>query len=512
MSESQARGLLPDGAADVLVGVTGELVAPVRQRNPPPYCRALTSSATVAQTRRCFKCPHTTVPVRRWLKKSRRQPRPAPCVPVPTAESRAALKILILEDVPTDAELMQRALRKAGLDFTARRVDNRAGFIEALETFAPDIVLSDYRLPDFNGAEALAHVRHVHPEIPVVIVTGALGEEGAVELLKAGAADYVLKSNLLRLSLFGRAGIWESNKAFVPARLPKRHCAPPTPCCRRPSGSPISAASTGISPAAGSSGRKKPTGCSGFPPTNLCRPWPGFAECVHPDDRARVQQAIDASVTRNQPFDAEFRILRPDKAERIIHSRGEVIRDENGLPIRVTGTSHDITERKEAERTLRRLNRTLRTLSRGNEALVRAASEPELLTEMCRVIVETGGYRMAWVGVPQQDAAKTVTPVAWAGIGANAEFSRPVYPAPHPAGRAERSRDGWASAGRALNSGQSQTSQDLLKDPAMTLWRARFARYGISATAAFPLRNSTGGSLRSSRSTPPRRTPSIPTS
>ena len=59
----------------------------------------------------------------------------------------------------------------------------------------------------------------------------------------------------------------------------------------------------------------------------------------------------------------------------------------------------DITDRREAELALHRLNRTLRTLSRGNEALVRAASEPELLREMCQVIVETGGYRMAWIGI-----------------------------------------------------------------------------------------------------------------
>jgi len=130
--------------------------------------------------------------------------RPPPASPGPVSEpaptaSAHALKILILEDEPTDAELMQRALHKAGLDFTARRVDNRAGFIAPIEGFAPDIVLADYKLPDFNGAEALAHVRDVHPEIPVVMVTGTLGDEAAIALLNTGAKDYVLKSNLARL-------------------------------------------------------------------------------------------------------------------------------------------------------------------------------------------------------------------------------------------------------------------------------------------------------------------------
>ena len=75
----------------------------------------------------------------------------------------------------------------------------------------------------------------------------------------------------------------------------------------------------------------------------------------------------------------------------------------------------DITDQKAAEHGLLRLNRTLKTLSRGNEALVRCSSEPELLKEMCRVIVEDGGYSMAWVGVAERDAEKSVTPVAWAG-------------------------------------------------------------------------------------------------
>ena len=116
------------------------------------------------------------------------------------AEEQQPLKILMLEDNPVDAELMTRELAKAGVDFTAKRVDTRAGFAEALEAFAPNVVLLDCKLPGYDSAEALAHERRVHPEIPVVIVTGTIGDEAAVELLKAGAKDYVLKSNLVRLA------------------------------------------------------------------------------------------------------------------------------------------------------------------------------------------------------------------------------------------------------------------------------------------------------------------------
>lgn len=110
------------------------------------------------------------------------------------------LRILILEDEPTDAELMERELRKAGIVFVSQRVDNKDAFIQALEEFRSDVVLADYKRPNFGGLAALKIVRRTHPEVPVIIVTGMLGDEPAIELLKAGAKDYVLKGNLARLA------------------------------------------------------------------------------------------------------------------------------------------------------------------------------------------------------------------------------------------------------------------------------------------------------------------------
>lgn len=110
------------------------------------------------------------------------------------------LRVLILEDVPSDAELMQHELRRSGIAFVAQRVDTREAFVQALEAFRPDIVLADYWLPAFDGREALQIVRSAHPDVPVIIVTGALGDEAVIELLKGGARDYILKDNLARLS------------------------------------------------------------------------------------------------------------------------------------------------------------------------------------------------------------------------------------------------------------------------------------------------------------------------
>ena len=109
------------------------------------------------------------------------------------------LKVLILEDNADDAELMVRALRSAGLDLESMRVDSRASFEAALGDYRPDLVLSDYNLPSYNGRSAVEYAQQKYPDLPVVMVTGALGEEAAVELLKAGARDYVLKDRIARL-------------------------------------------------------------------------------------------------------------------------------------------------------------------------------------------------------------------------------------------------------------------------------------------------------------------------
>jgi PAS domain S-box-containing protein len=112
----------------------------------------------------------------------------------------SALRILMLEDTPADAELAERALRKAGIIFESERVDTRLDFVYALENFRPDVVLSDYKLPDFDGMEALKIVRRDYPQVPVIMVTGAFSDVDAVELLSAGAKDYILKDRLARLA------------------------------------------------------------------------------------------------------------------------------------------------------------------------------------------------------------------------------------------------------------------------------------------------------------------------
>ena len=106
---------------------------------------------------------------------------------------------MILEDVPTDAELMEDELAESGFTFVSKRVATKTSFIKSCTEFFPDVILSDYSLPSFDGLSAMKIALEKCPDIPFIFVSGALGEETAIDLLKKGATDYVLKNKLSRL-------------------------------------------------------------------------------------------------------------------------------------------------------------------------------------------------------------------------------------------------------------------------------------------------------------------------
>lgn len=105
----------------------------------------------------------------------------------------------MLEDNPDDAVFIQRTLQRSGLSIDSKVVYARADFIKALDTFLPDLILSDHQLPQFSSPEALEIVRAREEFIPFILVTGAVSEEFAASIIRAGADDYLLKNNLTRL-------------------------------------------------------------------------------------------------------------------------------------------------------------------------------------------------------------------------------------------------------------------------------------------------------------------------
>ena len=109
------------------------------------------------------------------------------------------LKVLILEDVELDAELTEYEMRREGLNFISLIVETEIDFINGLEEFNPDIILADHSLPTFDGISALKIAREKSPRIPFIFVSGKIGDENAVSMLKMGAKDYVFKNNLKKL-------------------------------------------------------------------------------------------------------------------------------------------------------------------------------------------------------------------------------------------------------------------------------------------------------------------------
>jgi two-component system, cell cycle sensor histidine kinase and response regulator CckA len=109
------------------------------------------------------------------------------------------LRILLVEDHATDAELAEKELRASGLKFIIRRVEAKDEFVDALDDFKPDIIISDYSLPQFDGKDVLRISIRKFPSLPIIILTGSMNEETAVDCMKSGAWDYVIKDHMRRL-------------------------------------------------------------------------------------------------------------------------------------------------------------------------------------------------------------------------------------------------------------------------------------------------------------------------
>ena len=126
-----------------------------------------------------------------------------------TRSASARFRVLILEDSPRDIELCIQELKKAGFELHADAADSEEAFAAKLESQDYDLILSDYRMPAWSGIEAFRFLKQSGKDIPFILVTGTLGEEAAVDLIKEGVADYILKDRLVRLPLAVRRALQE---------------------------------------------------------------------------------------------------------------------------------------------------------------------------------------------------------------------------------------------------------------------------------------------------------------
>src|SRR4051812_10064671 len=120
--------------------------------------------------------------------------------PFPAGFMDKLIRILIVEDDPGDVLLIERELRKGGINFVSQCVRSREEFVAALDGFDPQLILSDHRLAGFDGVAALGIAQEKCPAVPFILVSGVLSEEFALKTMASGAAEYVLKDRLLRLA------------------------------------------------------------------------------------------------------------------------------------------------------------------------------------------------------------------------------------------------------------------------------------------------------------------------
>ena len=243
-----------------------------------------------------------------------------------------------------------------------------------------------------------------------------------------------------------------------------------------------------------------------FTPDELPVPELGrFFARVHPDDRQALQDFSIPQRIAKRTWQLEYRLLLDDGRERLLAESAEVIFDAAGKPVSIHGAVKDITEQRQIEARLRqyrdhleemvaertdklalaaaeqrRLNRALRLLSDCNIALVRAADEQQLLDELCRLVVDSGGYLMGWVGFAQHDAGKSVQPIAHSG---------------DPQGVLDGLRISWDAdqdigrgpTGTAIRTATTQLSQNCQTSANIEPWREAAIAHGVQSVIALPI-------------------------
>jgi PAS domain S-box-containing protein len=271
------------------------------------------------------------------------------------------LRILMLEDVPADAELIDSALRRGGLAFQAKRVDTREQFLREIQGRPPDVILSDHGLPSFDGFAALSITREQCPDTPFIFVTGSMGEEVAVNSLRDGATDYVLKTQLSVLPLTVQRALQlteekrkqkqaekerhESEERFYQLVGGMKDCA----FFMLDRDGRVSSWNAGT-------GRITSFQTSAI----IGRP---FGCCYRPEDREVGRPNLDLKTALAEGrFEEEGWRVRQDGSRFWAHVVITALRDKNGGLSGFSQVIHDVTERRQAQEALRKNEETHRHL------------------------------------------------------------------------------------------------------------------------------------------------------
>lgn len=253
------------------------------------------------------------------------------------------LRFLLVDDSSADLDLMEREILDWGLDFECVRARKRDEFLEALEGPQPDLVITDYVLPDLDGLDVVRLVRDRYPFVPVVVVTGAVDERTASECIGAGAADYVLKDHILRLpiaalraleSAGARAELLRSEEKY---RLLVEHL-------------PVVAFSLALEPSirlAFVSSRVEQV--LGHPPARWTEERWFLWSRIHPNDRRTVLASVRKARRTGEFSELTFRIVDEEEGVQWVRIQASPVVPNGGKRLVLQGVLRDITEQKEAE-------------------------------------------------------------------------------------------------------------------------------------------------------------------
>ena len=390
-----------------------------------------------------------------------------------------ALNILILGAAISDAEMYARELKRAGLLFNMRCVDTRAAFEQALTEFGPDLVISDFMLSGaFDGLTALELTRSKLEELPFVFVSGTVGEDRAVEAVKRGATDFVIKDRIQRLAPVIKRAVEEARE-----RAARRRAEGELERTRNQLNSILSSLSDVVWSFSLRENRLLYVNASdektlGRAAVDFYIHTERWLDVIHPQDRERVEREWREMGAAGR-FDSTYRIVLPGGKARWIHDRGGIVRDAQGKPERVDGIARDITQFKLQEQRIERLNRVYAVLSGINTAIVRIRDRQELFQEACRIAVEHGKFRMSWIGMLDQ-AAQVIRPVAKAGREEGYLEQINLKIDGNATGNVTMSLEAIARRGPVV-------CNDIATDARMRPWRANTLKHGYGSAAIFPL-------------------------
>jgi len=385
--------------------------------------------------------------------------------------------ILIVEDEEAHAELIRRGFATHMDRFRLTVVHNLKDARTCLDEALPDLVITDLLLPDGRGTELLPF-REEGPPFPMVVMTSFGDERIAVDAIKGGALDYVVKTvtaltdmpHVAERALREWGHIIERRRAEEALRDSEKRYR--TLYRDNPSmfftldadGKVISVNQFGASQL-------------GYTIDEL--EGQSVLKVLYEADQPTAVEQLKLCLQNPwQVHRWQFRKVRKDGSLLWVEEFARTVMTPDGVHT-VFVVCHDITERKRAEGQIHKLNRTLQVINEVNEALVRATEESELLRRACQTIVDVGGYRLAWVGLAEHDEAKTVRPVTSAGRGEG-------YLDTVALTWADTER-GHSPADAAIRTGQPVVTGNILTDPDDASWRTQALERGYASSIALPL-------------------------